>query len=245
MLSEAKAKLDKKPKNFRAPESILSTKEAVAEFENALHSYELDSWHVKIKKSMVADCLAGKGNALFVRDGATFDSTRMRMLVAHEIETHILTAENGKGQLYSMFNRGFANYLETQEGLAVWNQEQLSNIDSPKNYRSAELVFVIDFALKHSFVETFEYCKNLGMNDDQAFKTTVKCKRGFENTEKAGSFTKDLLYFRGYLQVQKFITNGGELKDLYYGKYNLKDLETILNLPDLKEPKLLPHFLGA
>ena len=165
------------------------------------------------------------------------------MLVAHEIETHILTAENGKNQIYGLFNRGFGNFLETQEGLAIWNQEQVSVGETEKNYRSALLVFVVDFAGHHGFAETYDYCLKLGMDEDRALQTTLKVKRGLGDTSKPGMFSKDALYFSGYLQVKDFVANGGALKDLYYGKYNLDDLPLIKQIPELREPKILPHFL--
>ena len=45
---------------------------------------------------MVADCVAGKNNRLFVKEDAKFTSERIETLIVHEIETHIITAENGK-----------------------------------------------------------------------------------------------------------------------------------------------------
>ncbi|MBT4384330.1 DUF1704 domain-containing protein [Candidatus Peregrinibacteria bacterium] len=243
--TQAQLMLDSRPKNLpeTVHEKVFSTEEAILEFEQALKSYGLDSWHIKIKESMVTDCLAGKSNVLFLRKGATFTESRLRMLVAHEIETHILTAENGKHQPYQLFNRGFADYLEIQEGLAVWNQEQVMMNEAYKSYRSSMLVFVVDFGIKHGFAETFDYCLKLGMDTEAAFRTTVKVKRGLEDTSKPGAFTKDLIYFSGYLQVRDYISKGGSLKDLYYGKYHLRDLEMIKSLPHLREPAILPHFV--
>jgi alpha-L-glutamate ligase-like protein/uncharacterized protein (TIGR02421 family) len=243
LLKEAKKRLSQKPKQFHHPEESISMEAAIVEFERVMKEYKLDKWKIKVKESMVADCLAGKSNAFFVKEGASFDKDRMRMLIAHEIETHILTAENGKEQPYQLFNRGFANYLETQEGLAVWNQEQVLTHDVEKNYKSASNVFIIDFALRHSFAETFDYCRKLGMSKSKAFKASLRVKRGLEDTKQAGAFTKDALYFSGYIQIRDFVKNGGDLKDLYYGKYNLNDLGVIKKCPYLSEPKHLPKFL--
>lgn len=243
LLEAAQERLNEKPKHFPEPKKIYSTEDAIIEFEKIFKRYGLESWRVKVKKEMIADCLAGKKNVLFVREGATFDDVRFRMLIAHEIETHVITAENGKRQTYSMFNRGFGDYLETQEGLAIWNQEFIVPHDVDKNYRSAALVFVIDFARKHSFAETVDYCIKLAMNRDRAFRTTLKVKRGLEDTSKIGSFTKDMVYFSGYLQIKSFVTAGGDLKELYYGKYHLRDLEYVKKVPHLKEPFILPRFL--
>lgn len=243
LITAAHEKLSQKPSSFAPENENISMKEAVVEFEKTLSHYGLGLWHVKINKNMVASCSVGKDNTLFIKHDALFSENRLRMLIAHEIETHILTAENGKHQPFLLFNRGFGQYLQTQEGLAIWNQEQVLSNDVEKNYRSAVLVFVLDFALKHSFVETYDYCLKLGMTEDRAFQSTVKMKRGHEDTGLPGAFTKDLLYFQGYLQVQKYIGNGGNLKDLYYGKFNLKDLGLIKKIPHLKEPFVLPRFL--
>lgn len=243
LIKEAQKKLDSKPKAFDEVKEYFDLDYSIAEFEKIFKSYGLEGWRVKVKKDMVADCLAGKNSALLVREGAVFDKDRLRMLIAHEIETHVLTAENGKRQTYLMFNRGFGDYLETQEGLAVWNQESILNHDVAKNYRAAMLVFLVEFASKHSFAELVDYALKLGVSPDRAFRTALKVKRGMEDTSKPGCFSKDMVYFSGYLQVKDFVKKGSDIKELYYGKYNLRDLELIKKVPHLKEPFLLPHFL--
>lgn len=243
LLEEAQKKLVQKPKEFVAPERFYSVPEAILEFERVFKEYGLNHWKIKVNRHMVSACSAGKECTLFIREGTQFSEERLRMVIAHEIETHILTAENGKHQIYKLFNRGFARFLETQEGLAIWNQEQVSTVDNEKNYRSASLVFIVHFASQHGFAETYDYCLKLGMTEDRALQTTLKVKRGLSDTAQKGAFTKDALYFSGYQSVRSFVQNGGNLKDLYYGKYNLSDLETIKNLVGLQEPPLLPHFL--
>lgn len=244
LLKQAHGKLQTRPKIFTEAIRYFNVQEAIVEFERVFQEYGLHHWRIKVNRNMVSACSAGKESTLFIREGIKFTEERLRMVVAHEIETHILTAENGKHQNYSLFNRGFGGFLETQEGLAVWNQEQVSTVDSEKNYRSAALVFVVEFARKHGFAETYDYCLKLDMDPDRALQTTLKVKRGLSDSSKPGAFTKDALYFTGYLQVQDFVANGGNLKDLYYGKYNLNDLPLIKKIPDLKEPMILPHFLS-
>jgi len=239
----AQEKLNLKPKKF-LPQEKLDTDQIIYEFEDVFRRYGLDQWKVKLKKDMVAVVMAGKRNVLFMREKVKFSKNRLRMVIAHEIETHILTAENGKAQNYALFNRGFADYLQTQEGLAIWNQEQVSTIDNEKNYRTSALVFVVDFAMRHSFAETFDYCQKLGMNVNRAFQTTLKVKRGLEDTSKPGAFTKELVYLRGYLEIKDFVAHGGDIKDLYYGKYSLEDLDLIKQVPYLLEPRILPEFLN-
>lgn len=244
LLKKAQEKLNAQPKIFTEAVKYFNVQEAIVEFEKVFQEYGLHHWRIKVNRNMVSACSAGKESTLFIREGIKFTDERLRMVIAHEIETHILTAENGKHQNYTLFNRGFANFLETQEGLAVWNQEQVSLTDSEKNYRSAALIFVVEFASKHGFAETYDYCLKLGMDSDRAWQTTLKVKRGLGDSSKPGAFTKDALYFSGYLQVQDFVINGGNLRELYYGKFNLEDLPLIKKIQDLKEPMILPHFLS-
>jgi alpha-L-glutamate ligase-like protein/uncharacterized protein (TIGR02421 family) len=244
LIKKAEQRLSQMPKHFPNEKKSITNEEASEKIMKLFKKYGLDKWKVKIKDSMVSDCLAGKKNSLFLRKGASFGKNHFLMLIAHELETHILTAENGKQQDYELFSRGFAHYLETQEGLAIWNQEQVHLKPHPKHYRSAFLVTLIDFAATHSFVECFDFCKENGNDEARSFQLALRVKRGIEDTSKKGAFTKDLVYFRGYHQVKDFVENGGDLKDLYYGKYNLRDLEKIKLSPHLIAPKILPGFVS-
>lgn len=243
LIYEAREKLRLMPNSFDEQEEILPMGEVENRLRSVLDEYGLMDWKIEFKKGMVADSTAGKRNVLFVSYDAAFTEDRLRMIIAHEIETHILTAENGKKQAYGLFNRGFGFYLETQEGLAIWNQEHVLSHDVQKNYRSAALVLVVMFAKRHSFSQTAMYCMDMGMPAEKAFKTAAKVKRGMEDTSVEGVFTKDALYFSGYLQIQNFVALGGDLKELYYGKYNLNDLPYVKGLPNLCEPEKIPRFL--
>ncbi len=243
LIYSAKEKLRSMPNNFPDSGKSLSNDEIVYRLKEALKKYTLNDWKVVLKKEMIADCSAGKDSTLFVRYDAAFTEDRLRMIIAHEIETHILTAENGKRQNYGMFNRGFGFYLETQEGLAIWNQENVLAHDANKNYKAAMLVLIVKFAENNNFSQTAKYCLDLGMSPLKAFRTTSKVKRGIEDTSQHGVFTKDALYFAGYMQIQSFVASDGDLKDLYYGKYNLRDLNLIKKVPYLNPPSVLPSFL--
>ena len=193
---------------------------------------------------MVADCVSGKNNRLFLRKGAKFSEERIEALIIHEIETHILTAENGKNQPYEIFNRGLANYLTTQEGLAMYNVEKQRHVPFQNNYKALAHVIAIDTALKGSFVETFEKVLEYGLPIEVAFRSALKAKRGYADTSRPGAFTKDYIYFYGYNQVKKFIEDdGGDIKDLFIGKINLEDLDTIKKISRIQKPKLLPKWL--
>lgn len=217
--------------------------EVRAEFEKVLESYNMDDWRVKIKEGMVADCVVGKNNRLFIKEGVEFTKRRIKALTVHEIETHILTAENGKKQPYEIFSRGTANYLETQEGLAMYNVEQQRGEPFEENLKALGHVICIYESLNFSFSEVFDKLIKLGVEEEQAFRSCLKAKRGFYDTSKKGAFTKDYIYYKGYYTVKNFIESGGQLEDLYIGKINLQDLEKIKAIPGIIPPRILPHWL--
>jgi hypothetical protein len=43
--------------------------------------------------------------------------------------------------------------------------------------------------------------------------------------------------------VKAFVARGGDLRDLYYGKTNLEDLEIVKKVKGLKSPMYLPAHL--
>lgn len=223
--------------------NYLSIEEAKAEFEKTFAHYGLTNWKVRIKENLVSDCIAGKNNSLFVSVNGKFTAGRIESLIVHEIETHILTAENGKLQPYEIFNRGFADYLATQEGLAMYNVEQQKKRSFFHNYKVMSNVVAIYEALEKPFIEVFEKLLSLGISKEGAFRSTLKAKRGLKDTGKKGAFTKDYLYYKGYLAIKEFVDKGGDIKDLYIGKIDLRDLEKLKTVNGIVPPKYLPDWL--
>lgn len=220
-------------------EKEFSASEAAQKFEEVFRKYGLNNWRVKLKPSMVANCVAGKHNTLFVREKARFSSREIKALIVHEIETHILTAENGKSQPYMIFSRGLAGYLTTQEGLAVYNTEKMFGV----RRRSMLSVLASKRAMESSFSDVFDFLRGLRVPDERAFQVTMKVKRGLEDTGQPGGFTKDIIYLKGREEIKEFVQKGGELKDLYRGKFNLRDLDLVLKIPNLREYSYLPEWL--
>ncbi len=230
----------------KTPEDELenvTAEEAKKIFTQVLKDYGLTEWKVEMKENLVTNCVAGKNHHLFLKKNAKFSSARIKSLVVHEIETHILTAENGKHQPYRMFNKGFADYLSTQEGFALYNvRMQGLESDYDRTYKAA-LVKATDLAFKHSFAELFIKVLEMGLVESRAFRICLKLKRGLCDTSRPGAFTKDYLYFAGEKQVEQFIADGGKIEDLYLGKFNLADLEYIKMIPGISAPSVLPKWL--
>jgi alpha-L-glutamate ligase-like protein/uncharacterized protein (TIGR02421 family) len=216
---------------------------AKKQFEKTFKKYGLDHWKVKIKEGIVANCIAGKNNRLFVKKDAMFTKEHIASLITHEIETHIITAENGKTQPYQIFNRGLGYYLKTQEGLAVYNVEKNNNIKFSKSVRAHTNVMAIYLGQKLGFKDIYHYLRELNVPEKDAFTSTLKAKRGLTNTGSAGVFTKDFVYMQGYKQIKQYLQDGGDIKNLYIGKMDISDVEESLKIPNIKQPKILPDWL--
>lgn len=222
---------------------LITAEEALPYFEAVLTEYGLHDWQIQIRDSVVSRMTVGS-KSLYLRRDALFSKTDLPALIAHEVETHVLTAENGNHQSYDLFRRGFANYMDTQEGLAVYNQNRFLSPHHEKRYDPACKILGTAFALEHSFAETRAYMsEELGLDSDKALTKTIDVKRGLIDTSEPGGFTRGIVYFRGLRAIEQFIADGNDLRRLYIGKIALEDLEMLEQIAGLKEPLILPTFL--
>ncbi len=243
VLSQWKKIQKSQKQDGKHPPALLTTLEVKNLFEEVLASYGLREWRVLLQSDAVADCSIGK-KAIILRSGATFSRQRFESLVAHEIEAHVLTAENADRQPYRVFERT-AGYLETQEGLAVFREEALLPEQHEKRAWPALGVLATKEALTHSFAEVRSFVRHLGFDDARAIRTALKVKRGMGDTGYGGACTRELVYFRGLLLVREFLRGGGDLRDLYFGKISIRDLPLVREIPGLVPPVYLPRGLTS
>lgn len=225
-------------------EPLMSPEEVLDYLNTFLEQHGLHNWEIVSKKDMVSVASITKDGVIFLRENFQSTKTRLKRLIAHEIETHLFTAENGRDQPFQLFQRGFGFYLMTQEGLALWNQE---NLDLSKKSFLREwpalLLLLGHYARDHTFRETYLYAREeFGLSENKAFTTVLKAKRGLKDGWQKGCFTKSSVYLRGLLQIENFINLKGDLKDLYYGKYALEDLPLIKKVPNVVSPRFLPDL---
>ncbi|MFH0837795.1 MAG: tyrosine/phenylalanine carboxypeptidase domain-containing protein, partial [Patescibacteria group bacterium] len=167
---EALSEIHSMPKEFKDGGKIFTAKEAKKFFEKAIQDYGLKGWRVKLKEALVSDAIAGKENTILIRENATFTAVRLKGTIAHEIETHAFTAMNGALQPYKLFQRGLADYLTTEEGLAVYNQELTESSETIKRYWPASSVIGIDEAMRGSFTDVYKRIVELGFGAERAWR---------------------------------------------------------------------------
>jgi len=226
-------------------ERLLSLNEIKIKMEDVLQKYDLKDCQVRIKKEMLANCQVLKNGTILLSAMAKISEEHLIGLIAHEIETHLLRTKNGEQQPYKIFAKGFANYLMTEEGLAIYNQERILSKNHVKNFYPALNALAVVTAQKESFLNVFEMLLNYGVDSERAWITSVKVKRGISDTSASGAFTKDGLYFIGRQKIDEFIKSGGDLRKLYIGKVGIETLPLIEKIEEIKEPKYLPEYLKA
>ncbi|KKP41180.1 MAG: alpha-l-glutamate ligase-like protein [Candidatus Peregrinibacteria bacterium GW2011_GWC2_33_13] len=209
------------------------------EFQKVLESYKLENWEVKAKNDIISACVIGKNSKIYIKEDIELSEKRLKSLIVHEIETHVLSAENGRMQPYQLFHTGTAGYLTTQEGLAIYNVSKI--IDN--SYRYLLLVECISQGVHSSFSKLAENLLDRGLTKIQAFDVVAKVKRGVEDTSQPGVFTKDYIYFKGYKEIKNYVKSGGDIKKLYIGKINHADLDLISKIEGIKPPQYLPEWI--
>ena len=171
---------------------------------------------VKILEADSAARFTMKGDTLMFRRGARVGKREIRSIIAHEIEGHYLRKVNGRKSDFSIVSRGTAKYIETDEGIAIYNQNRFLTSKDRKYYSIFERYYFVQYALKHSYRRLVKHLSEF-YNDDyeRVFTFMLRLKRGFTDPSKEGVFMKDVVYLNGYVQVKDAIERGISMQDLY------------------------------
>ncbi|MFT4343559.1 MAG: tyrosine/phenylalanine carboxypeptidase domain-containing protein [Candidatus Woesearchaeota archaeon] len=217
--------------------TYIATSEAVVHLTYAMQKYKC-SWNVREKNMVARACVDMTRKTLWIKKDTFFTKKFIARLIVHEIGTHIVRHENGSQQPYKIFAQGMSGYLETEEGLAVLNEELNNCLTKATIKTYAARVIAVHKAIQCTFRETYNYLLPY-VGKDNAFEITMRAKRGISNTFFPGAFTKDHLYLKGYFEVKKYLTNGGDLQKLYYGKIGIKDISDAEKILGLINPLFL------
>lgn len=232
-----------KMENREPEEKSLTAEKARELLQAALDSYGLHEWHCILRDVLASDCAVG-GRTIALRSDARFSNVHVEALIAHEIEVHALTAENGAHQPWLLLRRGTAGYLTTQEGLAAWSQNRVLPKDHPKRLGPVRSFLAVEYACTHGFRDTRTYLeKTLGYTPEKALTKTIDVKRGLTHTSEHGAFAKGTVYLKGLTSIEAYQSGGGDLRRLYVGKVTLEDLALVEQIPNLAPPLLLPEWL--
>ncbi len=206
----------------------------------------------RVDDRVTAKVLAGSSRVR-IRRGATFSEWEAGGLWHHEVETHVLSAQNGALQPEVPFLRsGGPRSTRTQEGLAVFSELHQHCLAVPRMERLAVRVQLVEKAeAGGDFLDLYRFLLERGSDPRDAWLDAQRVCRG-GRVEGGAPFTKDACYLAGLLDVQSFLSvvaRGGfrdELELLVSGRIDLADLHALVILRRegiLQRPRFLPSWL--
>lgn len=161
---------------------------------------------------------------------AIFRENELDWVIAHEIWTHLLRYINWRKTWWNILENWTANYLETEEWLAIYNSMKYYKNTYEKN-SIFQNYYLVKIAKETDFKELASICFRLKWNDYvKVFKITTRFKKWIKNTWIKSSwafFSKDKLYLDWYKKVKKWIKHWWNIEKLMIWKIKIKDLDEI------------------
>lgn len=199
-------------------------KRAVA---NRIAYYGFD-WRVKLLDNMASRVsVEPETRTVYICKNKKFSEEDILRLCVHEIDTHVLRAENGSRRGLELFCTGTAGSLIHEEGLALYN-ERKRGVQDGNMMRLYAARFIGCYFSELSFYEIFDKLIKYGCSIEQAMYIVSRNKRGLTDTSKKGGFLKDYVYFQGLYEVDSFLQERPEMyAALYYGSISIEDTATL------------------
>lgn len=211
--------------------------------QNKLNEYGFD-WKINVLGSSTTKVTLDPEERLIYLNGSIkYSENDLERLIVHEIDTHVVRAENGRVQKFKIFSTGLANSLLTEEGMAVVSEEKNHVLDKNTCRLYAGRVIAVSLSVTKSFYDIFKELLNY-FNETDALYITQRVKKGLNYTSEYGGLTKDYVYFDGYHKIKSFLNrNSSSAKILFVGSIGLEDIpdiKSLLKTGFIKEPKIVP-----
>jgi len=243
VLKEAKKILKKFPKREEnKSKKRYSCKEFAKHAQKELDYYNDKFPDIDISleiRNDVAGIMVSKSK-LLINNEISFDKNRTDALIQHEVGTHILTYCNGKRQPLCQMHEGFEGYDQLQEGLAVIAEYLVGGLTVNRLRLLAGRVVAVESMVNGSdFIKTFNLLRRkYSFSDRISYYISMRVYRG-------GGLTKDAVYLAGLIDILNYLEKGGNLENLYTGKFNTNHIgliEELLYRKVLVKPEV-PRFL--
>lgn len=204
--------------------------------------------HVSVKFSQSFQTRATMSTALLLKLRLPLDFRKEGLIgmLYHEVGTHALRTINFQRQPWYEQRGDFslANYLKTEEGLASIHSLIAQSLKV--NYFGALRYLSVSWAQQGSFVEVWQKIGKYIQNPTRRWLYTTRVKRGLTDTSLPGGFTKDLVYFEGFVQVWQWLKNHNyDPSPLYYGKISLQDIEKVVGMQPDYRPQLPSFYISS
>ena len=224
------------------PERVLDSLQVKRLIEIIVGKFFSSKWRVEVKTGMHAKLsISPARSTINLRSNLVMSGTEFLRLVVHELGVHVLRTFNGLIQSSPLWAIGMGpDHLLTEEGLAVWVEEELGLLDLTTKRKYALRVIAIDLAPKSSFFEIYSLLRKF-VDSENSFDIANRVKRGFSDTSAQGFYSKDKVYLEGYHLVDAYLkVNKDMLPILLSGKISLSQL----TLPEFNLNEITPYEKG-
>lgn len=204
---------------------LLGYDEIVKVFNGVFEELGLDGWEVyrSINISKNGIKVGVKRKQVLVNSAIQRSKFKLKKSIVHEVGTHVLRSVNGKNTGFTALrNANLVTYLDVEEGLATWNENEMNLLTESGLKKKAALTYAIKIGEKMSFRELYNALLG-SLPKYSAFDIAYRVKRGLSDTSKPGIYAKDIVYFRGFRRVLKRLGDDKSLYPLLYaGKIDFK-----------------------
>ena len=225
---------------------ILAQKQILDLVEKFLKLHQLDRRYKVMIDPTIIPRATVTSHLVKLKPNISFSREGLLSLLYHEIGTHILRRVNYEKQPWYKKRKKYGlthPYLVTEEGLAVLHG--LLPRSNKLVYRSALKYLAVAKANQLSFKTLFAWVNQYLQKPSHAWSFSLRIKRGLKDTSQPGGFTKDLVYFGGFVKVWRWLKEHDfKVDDLYCGKLAVEDVKTAKKLNPKYQP-ILPSFYLA
>lgn len=228
--------------NVQLRKKIFGFAELVPIFEKTFEMLGLDDWSIDKSKAIISSGFRTlvKTRRVMVDPDIKISAEKLRKTIIHEVATHALRGHNGFMTGYEVFGKpNLIEYLDDEEGLAVYNEERYGVLKDFHLRKSAGLVYAIYLGKDFSFRSTFNAIRGV-FPKKTAFDLVYRVKRGLSDTSRGGCYTKDVVYLRGFLKIRQRLRNDTiGYRNMYAGKIPM-DYLYLVEEGIISKPKVVP-----
>ena len=179
---------------------------------------------VRVDPHLIANAAVGE-RTVFIAD-RLFGAHEAQRLATHEVYGHLVSAFNGRAQLWGLFAIGTAGSYGDQEGVAIL-LEELAGLLSPNRRRTLAGRLLATYAM-HAGVSFGDAARTLVIEHEfTPTESVTLCERAF----RAGGVARDAVYLASWLRVRRAVSRGEtSLAELQLGKVSLASLPEVRRL---------------
>jgi len=241
----ANAKKDASNNIAFSKQEKLTPKDTAHKIRNYLKKYNAQDWRINLSDNIDFNFqIRPKRKLISIGSSLNWHYINLETMLAHEIDGHVLRAINARKQKKNVFKDNFPFYIKTEEGLACFLGDYLSNGGDLSKKHHAIKYLASYFAQNNSFRNTFNFFLGYGFPKDLAFQRTLRIKKGFSDTSIPGINAREAIYYEGMQEIKEYIKNNGDIKRLFAGKVGLQDLAYIPLPRNQLVPKRTRHLFN-